>query len=287
MTSRRLVLIVLALVITATACSNADTGTEATASASTSPSVESPAAPSPSTDEPTSPDAESPSPSPEPVGTRKTTFIANNVTLWNSEESDLGFRVLFDSPDASVSVRLRGVPANNQVVSVCPVRGLTKTSPGDTCSYPSNTELIEIRHGSRFNGVEVLLLGTSPNGGERHTLGQIRVIYNGPETGGETTVKTPPILRPRSGKPCRNNACNPTFELIPTNTGRLRATTDFDGSGLAELAIEAGGKTIDSAEGRPNLRVAGRVPTDGNPLIALRNAGSRTLGVAITNITLP
>lgn len=295
MVTRRIGLVALAsALVIATAACGSDSGTEPTATESVSPAPSTPSAP----DSPEAPEEGEPSPpeespdvpedaSPEPTAMRKTTFIANNVTLWNSEESDLGFRVLFESPASQVRVRLRGVPADNQVVSVCPVRGLTQTSPGNTCTYPANTQQVEIRHASRFNGVEVLLLGTAPGGGERLTLGQIRVIFNGPESGQVTTVKTPPILRPPKGRPCKNNSCNPTFQITPTNTGRLRATTTFEGAGRAELAVESGGDTIDSRQSAGDLRVSGRITANGDPLIALRNTGSRTLGIAVTEIAWP
>jgi hypothetical protein len=278
------------VLLAASACSRSETDDNASPSPSlASPSSASTDAASPAESPSKAPKSPKPSAdaSPEKVATARTTFTANNVTLWNSEEKDLGFRVIFDSEDPTVSVRLRGVPSDNKVVSVCPIRGLTKVSPGNTCVQPSNTERVDIRHATRFDGVEVLLLGTAPNGGERLNLGQIQVMYNGPATGAETTVKTPPILKPPNGKPCKNNTCNPTFQVSPANTGRLRATTSFLGEGRAQLALESGEATVDSRQGAGDLRVSGRITANGSPLVALRNTGSRTLGVAVTEITWP
>lgn len=244
------------------------------------------------------PPEESPSTSPKPK-TRKVTFHAYNVTLQNSEESDQGLRILVDSPDTTIHVRLKGgVPSSNKVVSVCPVVDMNKLSPGSTCAFPSNGEKVEIPHGSKYLGAEVFLLGLAPDGTNQITIDDIQVGYKA--ASGAVRVKTPPIAKSAGASACKDNACNPFFEMTPQLTGTLTAVATHEGNGTAQLSILAGDvaahsysatgtpyTTIDFMEGGFQLKVSGKIYSAEEAALALQNTGTKWLGAAVIDITWP
>ena len=302
--SRRTILIVtgVAIVLLASLLAGIVIGKNSSKEAGPSPTSVAPSAlsatPALSTSPSPSKGQKSPEASPKPK-TRKVTFHAYNVTLQNSEESDQGLRILVDSPDPNIFVRLKGgVPSSNKVVSVCPIVDMKKLSPGSACVFPSNGEKVEIPHGSEYLGAEVFLLGLAPDGTNQITIDDIQVGYKA--ASGAVRVKTPPIAKPVGGSACKDNACNPFFEMVPQLTGTLTAVSTHEGNGTAQLSILAGDvaahgysatgtpyTTIDFMEGGFQLKVSGKIYAAEEAALAFQNTGTKWLGAAVIEITWP
>jgi len=265
----------------------------ATTSTSTPSASESPRRQKPS---------ESPTPSESPAILRKATFHAYNVTLPNSEGgTDSGIRILVDSPDTSLMVRVNGgVPSPNATLFVCPVKDLSSRFVPTTCDTPSNNELVKVPHGTSYAGVEVILIGVGPGGSPDTTVGQIRVQYHG--ASGDVQIRTPYLAKPFSASVCKDNGCNPFFEMTPQRTGHFTAVAEptASGSHLAQLNLESGDivahafaatgvpyDVIDSMEGGLTLKVSGRISATQEAALSLRNFSNRTLKPYDISITWP
>ena len=238
--------------------------------------------------------------SPSPAPAREVTFHAYNVTLPDSEGgTDLGLRVMIDSPDPKVTVRVHGgIPSPNNTVFVCPVKDLTATFLPSTCVTPTNNQKVSMPHGTKYGGVEVILIGTGPGGASETTANEVEVAYGA--SSGSVQVKTPPIAKPAGGSACKDNACNPFFEMTPQLSGRLIATATHQGKGTAQLSIIVGDvaahgysatgtpyDSVDFMEGGFQLKVSGKIHASDEAAVALQNTGTKWLGAATIDITWP
>lgn len=246
------------------------------------------------------PPRESPSVSPSPAPARDVTFHAYNVTLPDSEGgTDSGLRMMIDSSDPKVTVRVHGgIPSPNNTVFICPIKDLKTAFLPSTCVTPSNNQKVTMPHGTKYGGVEVILIGTGPGGASETTANEIEVAYGA--SSGSIQVKTPPIAKPAGGSACKDNACNPFFELTPQMTGRLIATATHEGKGTAQLSILVGDvaahgysatgtpyDTVDFMDGGFQLKVSGKIRAGDEAALALQNTSTKWLGAATIAITWP
>lgn len=241
----------------------------------------------------------SPSSSPEePL--RSVTLHAYNVSLPNSEGgADQGLRVLVDSPDEHLNVRLHGgIPAGNQTVWVCPVKDLDSAFSPDSCEMPANNQKVQIPHGGGYEGVEVVLVGVGPGGKNETTVEEIEVGYHA--ASGTMQVRTPPIAVPPGASACKDNGCNPFFEVTPQQTGRLIATAQLAGIADGQLSIESGDivahsyaatgvpyEQIAAMEGGSKLKASGKIYATEEAALSLRNFGAKILKPATLDISWP
>ena len=153
-------------------------------------------------------------------------------------------------------------------------------------------------HGTRYGGIEVILIGVGPGGASYTTTNEIEVEYG--STSGSVQVKTPPIAKPPGASACKDNACNPFFEMTPQLSGRMTAVATHQGSGIAQLSIIVGDiaahgysatgtpyDSVDFMEGGFQLKVSGKIRASDEAALALQNTGPKWLGAATIDITWP
>ena len=158
---------------------------------------------------------------------------AHNVELFYDCDTceNRGLRVGLQSPDTTARVRVGSwTHADQFAVYACPVADLA--TPGAVgrmttqCTKLAPGTAVEIAHGPGHQGVEGTM---APSNSFRGTpappnaivLDDVTVSY---ATADRTTVlQGPRIPAPAGASACKDNACNPFFELTPFRAGSLDA----------------------------------------------------------------
>ncbi len=239
-------------------------------------------------------------PSPSGAPASPVVFHAYNVRLPDSEGGiAAGFRLTFDSPAATVSVVLHGgVPTPNATVFVCPIKTLASSFSPSACDTPSSGETVQIAHGATYEGVEVILIGVGPGGKSYTTVQQISVKYAAVDR--SMQIRLPPIAKQIGASACKDNGCNPFFELTPRRAGHFQATAQWPGKGAGYLSMETGQiaehglsmtgtpyHVVDFMEGGGPVKVSGRLDATTEAALALRNNGTKYLNFPVIAVTWP
>lgn len=214
-----------------------------------------------------------PFPSTVPAGS--VTLRATDVRLFNSEESDNAFRVLFESAASEVTVVLGGLPSPNRVVFVCPATELERRVPAAGCVTPADGERVKVPHRPDRRGVEVVQVGVAGTGaqGNSTTVGQIAITY--PPSSREVRLRLPPLAPGDAGGA-------PSFTLSPAGPGAYRATATWSGGGNAEMTFTVG-SNVSRAEGPPGAQTTGSVSPPVEGTVRIRNTSPSTLsGFTVT-----
>lgn len=224
-----------------------------------------------------------------------------NVKLYNSEESDNGFRVQVDSPASKVTVVLKGgLPSSNHVVNVCAAKNIDTHGAAAKCAAPSDGEAVEVDHGAGLDAIEVIQVGVgnAPAGsGDSVTINEVEISYVPADR--SVKLRLPPIDVPLGASVCKDNGCNPFFELTPFMAGTVSATATWDGADNGQLTLESGDiaahgyaatgqpyNVVATASGGPGISIHGTPPAS-ESAVAFRNTGATPLLAGVLTITWP
>ncbi|TMK22962.1 MAG: hypothetical protein E6G68_01235 [Actinobacteria bacterium] len=155
-------------------------------------------------------------------------LFARNVSMMGGGQNAV--RISFRPKDPSVRLRIERSSSDGRVVA-CPLRTIADPLP------PVDRCIPDVPDGVRENlttpglGAIALVREGTPISIE------LRLSY---EEGGRAFLIRIPIVRtPPGAATCKDNACNPIFELAPLHTGRLTATATWIG-GPARLELLEG-----------------------------------------------
>ncbi|MFY9587800.1 MAG: hypothetical protein WAT66_10130 [Actinomycetota bacterium] len=223
------------------------------------------------------------SPAPPPVQ-----LIGQHIQMVAGEENAV--RVSFKPKDVSVRVRISRSSVEGRVVA-CPLRTIDDALP------PLAKCIADLPDGVR----ETL---TTPQ------LGAIALVREGAamtinlvleyEEGGRTfSIRIPAIDRPSSASACKDNACNPFFEVTPVHNGRFTATVGWVG-GVAHVELLEGrvlARAFSSTgspyrvaaknDGASPLTVTAQLNAPGEYALAITNPSGATLAAIQINATWP
>lgn len=224
----------------------------------------------------------SPAPRAAPTGTPTpplVTLIAENVLLPTGPENAV--RIGFDSFDPSARVIVRDSPASATgastqapSVALCPL-----AHPADPLPPMAECALAN-------PGVREELTGSPALGGlaivsREDRLAAVTVVLEYSEGSRAVSVRMPVIRRGLGASVCKDNACNPFFEVLPSRGGEFRASATWSG-GEGRLVLLSGrvrarsfsatgvpyGEPA-SADGRPPLRIRTRLSSPAEYALAL------------------
>jgi hypothetical protein len=180
--------------------------------------------------------------------------------------ADQPFRVLVEAPAGDgVLVTLRGLPAPNRSVRVCP-------PSGGACGTPAEGETVPVPEA----GVQVVAVGSGRVPVGDVPVGEVEVRWRpaGAEARAELRL---PGLRPGDAL---------AFALAPPPAGTVRAQATWvppQGTS-ARLTLEAGPRTVATAEGGPPLDVSTRVSPPAETVLRLANTGQVDLPAAVLSL---
>jgi hypothetical protein len=183
-------------------------------------------------------------------------LIGQHIQMVAGEENAV--RVSFKPKDVSVRVRISRSSVEGRVVA-CPLRTIDDALP------PLSQCIADLPDGVR----ETLTTAQ---------LGAVALVREGAaitidllleyEAGGRAfSIRIPAIDRPASASACKDNACNPFFEVTPVRNGRFTATVGWVG----------GAAHVELLEGRVLARA---FSSTGSPYrVAAKNEGASPLSV--------
>ncbi|GAC1374100.1 MAG: hypothetical protein NVSMB32_17390 [Actinomycetota bacterium] len=225
------------------------------------------------------------------------TFHGYGVALDAAAEpgSD-SFKVLVDSADTTIAVTLSGMPSPNTATKLCPIIDLTHGSSIAACVTPANGIASQIPHGSAFKGVHVFQTSGS---------GRFDITVSYSPSDRKTSLLLPNIAPQPGASACKDNGCNPFFELTPRRSGPFTASATWSAIASAVLDMETGhiAEHDYSAHGTPynvvatasgssdshaaSLHIAGSLDATTQAALALRNQGARLLRSPMIEISWP
>lgn len=159
-----------------------------------------------------------------PAATR-VELVARNIQMSAGEENAL--RIGFQPKDVAVHLRVER-SSNAGRIMVCPLRAVGDPIPEQAACLPDLPD--GVREGLTLAGLRGVALVRE---GEPVTLG-IRMEFE--EAGREIALRLPVIPRPAVASVCKDNGCNPVFEVLPVRGGRFTATARWTGeTGLLQV----------------------------------------------------
>lgn len=152
-------------------------------------------------------------------------LVARNIRILAGEDGAV--RIGFQPRDVSVHLRLERSSSEGRIIA-CPLRAIDDPIPAEASCLPDLPD--GVREGLTTTGLGALVLVRE---GDPITLG-IRVEFE--EAGRGITLRLPSITRPAGASVCKDNGCNPVFEVLPARGGTFTATASWTGgSGRLEV----------------------------------------------------
>jgi hypothetical protein len=217
------------------------------------------------------------------------TFHAYNVHLDKGAEPGAAEFQALVANAGDLTVTLKG---SNDHVEVCPLSTLGAKPDTDGCT--SNSDGVSVKIKTHAVDVRVTK-GTAD-------LEEISVAY--PAVSNVVMLRLPNVIPKPGVSACKDEGCNPFFELTPFRAGDLKAIANWDGIATGSLhvvvgdvtghAYSAGGEPYPEAaktsgssdQGKPNLHVTAHIPAT-QVAVALENDGARPLLTPTLEIIWP
>lgn len=215
-------------------------------------------------------------------------LIGQHIQMAAGEENAV--RVSFKPKDVSVRVRISRSSVEGRVVA-CPLRTIDDAIPPlDQCIPDLPDGVRETLTTAQLGGIALVREGGAI------TI-DLLVEY---EEGGRTfSIRMPAIDRPASASACKDNACNPFFEVTPIRTGRFTARIGWaGGSAHVELlegrvlarALSSTGipyRIAATDDGAAPLTVTAELNAPGEYALAITNTSGAALGAIRIDATWP
>lgn len=215
-------------------------------------------------------------------------FIAENVEILAGEASAV--RIAFQPKDVAVRLRVERSSSGGRLVA-CPLRSIDDAIPAASECLPDLPD--GVRESLTSTGLGAVALIRE---GDPITLG-IRIDFE--EAGRRITIRIPRIPRPAGASVCKDNGCNPFFELLPVRTGGLTAAAHWTG-GAARLEVVEGRilarafsstgipyRVAGERAGESPLAVSANLNAPSEYAIALVNTGTEELAAVEIEMTWP
>jgi hypothetical protein len=184
-------------------------------------------------------------------------LIGQHIQMQPGEENAV--RISFKPKDVSVRVRISRSSAEGRVVA-CPLRTIDDAIPALTqCIADLPDGVRETLTTPQLGAIALVREGAAMT---------IDLVLEYEEGGRAFSIRIPAIERPASASACKDNACNPFFEVTPLRAGSFTATVGWVG----------GGARVELLEGRVLARA---FSSTGQPYrIAAADAGAAPLSVS-------
>jgi len=162
------------------------------------------------------------------TGSTGVQLVGKNIRMLPSEAAAI--RVSFRPKDPSVRVRIARSSSEGRV-SACPMRSIDDPLP------PQASCLADLPNGVRSSlttpglGAVALVRDGDPI--------SIDLLVDYEEDGRAFEIRMPTVAVPPGAAACKDNACNPFFELTPVHGGTFTSTATFQ-SGTGKLELLAG-----------------------------------------------
>jgi len=211
------------------------------------------------------------------------------------------FWVLVDSASPTISVRVGANLGPSSKLRMCPIRDAHPAPPGPRCTIVTTGEAITVPHAPEFTGVSLVQEpGALPSSID---LQDVAVTYLA--TDRSVTLGLPSLAPQPGASACKDNACNPFFEVEPRRAGTFAATVTWDSNATAGLDMETGqiAEHSYSATGSPynavasrersstggigHLRIGGSLDGTLEAALAVRNEGARVVHRPVLSVTWP
>jgi hypothetical protein len=249
-------------------------------------------APSPSVAPTSAPSATAANTATAPPGAEpsRVVFHAYGISLNAAGEPGSDRMQILVDAAGPLSVTLHGTNAS---IRVCRIGALGASPPLSDCATPASASPLQVSSA----GVEVRETSGS------HYIDEVAVTYT-PHTR-VVNVRSENI-NPKPGQSvCKDNGCNPFYELTPHRPGTVKAVANWDGIATGKLLIEVGGVAEhdysargqpyavpaqsqgSSDQGPPNLHVSATRNSSKEVAVALENEGARPLRTPTLEITWP
>jgi hypothetical protein len=223
-----------------------------------------------------------PTPGDTPGGEPRLELLAQNLRMIPGEPNAI--RIALQAKDGSVHIRVERSDSSGRVIA-CPLRTIDDAVPATGClpDLPNG-----VREGLTITGLGAVVLVRE---GEPLRL-DITVDYA--ESGRRIMFRIPTIEPPAGASACKDNGCNPFFEVKPVKGGRFTASARWSGgAGHLEMlegrvrarAFTSTGipyRVAGEADGASPLSVAANLNAPSEYALALRN----TSNVALTEIEI-
>ena len=203
-----------------------------------------------------------PTPGQTPGEATRVDLIAQNIRVPPGNENAV--RIGFRPKDTAVHLRVDRSSTAGRLIA-CPLGGIDEALPPESECLPDLPD--GVREGLTLTGLGAVALVRE---GDPITIG-MRIEYE--EAGRDLELRLPVIPRPAGAAACKDNACNPIFELVPVRGGTFTATAAWTG-GTGRLEVLEGRVLARafSSTGIP-YRIAGE-KTGGPPLGVTATLGS-------------
>jgi hypothetical protein len=216
---------------------------------------------------------------PRPAGgvPPEATLYAQNLSL--SSGAAQALRIAFDSArfggtEPSARVIATTKPDTATVVA-CPLPSLDARIPAVRGCQTLASGVREVVGARGMRALAIVLLSPS--------AARADVVLSFDEVSRHVAVKLPFVPGDAARAECKDNACNPFFEVRPTRNGSFEASATWTGGGAATLVMFQGSVLGHSASatglpyleaaranGPPPLRVTGQMTAPGEYALALR-----------------
>jgi hypothetical protein len=215
-------------------------------------------------------------------------LIGRNIRMVAGAASAI--RVSFTPKDPSVRIRLERSSTTGRVIA-CPLRTIDDALPAEATCLPDLPD--GVREPLTLAGLGAVALVRE---GDPITI-DLLLDFEG--TGRSFAIHIPAIPVPVGTISCKDNACNPIFEVSPSRGGALRASASW-GAGEGKLELLAGrvlAKSFSStgipygiaatATGQSPQRITAQLSAPSEYALALSNAGAVELTEIRIDATWP
>lgn len=215
-----------------------------------------------------------PTPGGTATGRPRAELFAENVTILPGPQGAI--RIGFRPKDVSVQIRVARSDETGRIIA-CPLRAIDDAIPEQRACLPDLPN--GVRESLTLQGLGAVVLVRE---GAALTL-DIRMEYE--ESGRAITIRLPRIVRAAGASVCKDNGCNPFFEVRPVRGGAFTATARWTGGpGRLELlegrvlarAFTSTGipyRVAAEREGNPPLSISAQLQAPSEYALALLNTG--------------
>jgi hypothetical protein len=215
-------------------------------------------------------------------------LIGQHIQMQAGDENAL--RISFKPKDVSVRVRISRSSVEGRVVA-CPLRTIDDAIPPlDRCIPDLPDGVRETLTTAQLGAIALVREGTAIT---------IDLVLEYEEGGRTFSIRIPAIDRPASASACKDNACNPFFEVKPVRAGRFTATVGWIG-GAAHVELLEGrvlARAFSSTgipyriaaadDGGAPLTVTAQLNAPGEYALAITNPSGAALGAIRIDATWP
>ncbi len=222
-----------------------------------------------------------------PAATRVEVFGENVQIIAGTPNA---IRIAFQPKGISVQIRVERSSMDGRIVA-CPLRTIDEPITDTAACLPDLPD--GVRENLTLDGLGGVALVRE---GRPMTL-KVRLEYE--EAGRRLTLRLPIIARPLGASACKDNGCNPFFEMTPVRTGAMTATASWTGGPgrleVAEGRIRARAfsstgipyRIADQESGASPLAISASLSAPSEYALALLNAGDGDLTEIQIDATWP